>query len=108
MDYKNRVKIASILVGESVKPGQSVTLLGWVRTVRVGKEVGFVELNDGSCRGSLQGVIANPNESESLHKLTTGCSVRMEGQLVESQGKGQKYELPLHSLNDLTGQVFRA
>ncbi|MCH7878564.1 MAG: asparagine--tRNA ligase [candidate division Zixibacteria bacterium] len=98
MDYKNRVKISSILVDESVESGQTVALLGWVRTVRVGKEVGFVEINDGSCRGSLQGVIANPNESDVLHKLTTGCSVRMEGQLVESQGKGQKYEIQVKNL----------
>ncbi|MFQ5608331.1 MAG: asparagine--tRNA ligase [Candidatus Zixiibacteriota bacterium] len=98
MDYQKRVRVSSILLDDSVRVGDSVTLLGWVRTVRVGKEVGFVEVNDGSCRGGIQGVVADPSNSEPLQNLTTGCSVRMTGKLVESQGKGQKYEIQVESL----------
>lgn len=29
--------------------GQTVTVSGWVKTKRIGKEVGFVELGDGTC-----------------------------------------------------------
>ena len=38
--------------------GDGVTVQGWVRTRRDSKEFSFLELNDGSCLGSLQ-VIAD-------------------------------------------------
>ena len=37
--------------------GQTVTVSGWVKTKRLGKEVGFVELGDGTCMQSIQVVV---------------------------------------------------
>ncbi len=101
MDYKIRTRISAILVDEKVKPGTKVTLLGWVRTIRIGKAVSFIELNDGSCRSGIQGVAETDNFPE-LKSITTGASVRMKGELVESQGKGQKYEVHISTI-DLVG-----
>jgi asparaginyl-tRNA synthetase len=75
---------------------RSITIRGWVRTRRDSKAgLSFVQVHDGSCFDSIQ-VVAEatlPNyQSEILH-LTTGCAVVVEGSLVESQGKGQKWEL---------------
>ncbi len=76
--------------------GQTVTLQGWVRTRRDSK-VGFsfLEVNDGSTLKGIQVVIPGDlanYASEVLH-LGTGCSVRVQGTLVESQGKGQSVEI---------------
>ncbi len=103
MDYKTRVRVSAILVDEQISPGTEVTLLGWVRTVRVGKAVSFIELNDGSCRSGIQGVAETDSHPE-LKNITTGASVRMKGELVESQGKGQKFEVQVSSL-DLIGEA---
>ncbi|MDH3889640.1 MAG: asparagine--tRNA ligase [candidate division Zixibacteria bacterium] len=104
MDYKVRTKIARILVDDKLPVDSEVTILGFVRTARIGKGVAFVEVNDGSCMGNLQGVVANPEQFPILEKILTGASVRMKGKLVVSQGKGQKYEVAVDSI-DLIGEA---
>ena len=37
--------------------GQTVIVSGWVKTKRLGKEVGFVEVSDGTCMQSIQVVV---------------------------------------------------
>ncbi|MBN1212957.1 MAG: asparagine--tRNA ligase [candidate division Zixibacteria bacterium] len=98
MDYKTRTKIAVILIEDRVAVDSDVIILGWVRTIRVSKNVAFVEVNDGSCMKNIQGVIEQPENLPVLDKITTGASVRMQGRLVASQGKGQKYEIEVKSL----------
>ncbi|MDD3731294.1 MAG: asparagine--tRNA ligase [candidate division Zixibacteria bacterium] len=102
MDYKTRTKIARILIEGAIAVDTEVIILGWVRTVRISKNVAFVEVNDGSCMKNIQGVIENPENFPVLDKITTGAAVRMKGKLIESKGKGQKYEITVHSL-DLVG-----
>jgi asparaginyl-tRNA synthetase len=87
--------VADVLSGR-VPVGSQVTVKGWVRTRRDSKAgLSFVALHDGSCFAALQ-VVARPTlpnyESEVLH-LTTGCSVVITGELVESAGKGQTVEV---------------
>src|SRR5262245_41008784 len=98
MDYKSRTRISRILIEDGVAVGTSVVILGWVRTVRSSKEICFIELNDGSCLKNIQGVIQNPESFPVLEQLATGASVRLEGTLVMSAGKGQKYELAVSRL----------
>ncbi|HSG98753.1 MAG TPA: amino acid--tRNA ligase-related protein, partial [candidate division Zixibacteria bacterium] len=98
MDYTLRTRISRIVVDDAVELNSDITLLGWVRTARVGKNVAFVELNDGSCRGNIQGVIDEPDKHPELKNVTTGASVRLKGKLIESQGKGQKYEVAVSEL----------
>lgn len=77
------------------KPGIQVKLHGWVRTVRDQKSFAFIEINDGSCLANFQ-VIADANiegYKEALNKLSTGASVTVKGELVESPGKNQSVEL---------------
>jgi asparaginyl-tRNA synthetase len=75
-------------------PIASILVQGWVRTRRDSKAFSFIELNDGSSLKNLQ-VIAKdslPNYAE-VQRITTGASIKVEGELVASQGKGQKWEL---------------
>ena len=85
----------------SMKPGESITLKGWVRTRRDSKAgLSFINLHDGTCQDPIQVVAPNdlPNyDSEVLH-LNTGCSLEVDGELVESQGKGQSVEVKANAI----------
>ena len=52
-----RTEIARIFADMEHYGGQSVTVCGWVRTIRDMKTFGFIELNDGSCFKNLQVVM---------------------------------------------------
>ncbi|MDH4156606.1 MAG: asparagine--tRNA ligase [candidate division Zixibacteria bacterium] len=104
MDYKIRTRLNRILIDDKIPVDTDITILGLVRTARVGKGVAFVEINDGSCMQNIQAVIAEPDNFPQLDKILTGASVRVRGKLVLSQGKGQKYEIQTQSV-DLIGSA---
>lgn len=73
---------------------ETVTVKGWVRTRRDSKGFSFLELNDGSCLANLQVVVdAGTPGSDRLAEFVTGSSAAVEGKLVPSPAKGQKWEL---------------
>ena len=82
--------------------GGDVLVQGWVKTRRSSKSVTFVQITDGSTLRDLQIVIDETNsDHEAASGLTTGCSVSVEGVLVESPGKGQKYEVQAKTITIL-------
>jgi len=87
-----RIRIRSVLAGEGL--GATVVVKGWVRTIRAGKEIAFLALNDGSCFANLQ-VVADPRLASfaEVCAIGTGAAVAVRGRLVESPASGQKYEL---------------
>jgi asparaginyl-tRNA synthetase len=87
----NRTEISILLESESER--ENVLIQGWVRTRRDSKDFFFLELNDGSCLKNLQVVVTREiSEFETLKSIRTGSSVSVVGNLVASQGKGQKWE----------------
>ncbi|HCV85494.1 MAG TPA: asparagine--tRNA ligase [Deltaproteobacteria bacterium] len=74
--------------------GQEICLRGWLRTVRNSKKFSFLNLNDGSTQSGIQ-IIADAElpDYEEIAKLATGSAVEVIGQLVESPGKGQAFEV---------------
>lgn len=80
--------------------GKTLTLCGWIRTVREQKNFAFIELNDGSTLSNLQIIVEEsvPDYAELLKQLSTGASITVTGQLVESPGQKQKWELKAASL----------
>jgi len=84
--------------------GKSVVLQGWVRTKRDSKAgFSFIELNDGSSQGNIQ-IIADQaldNYDSEIKLLTVGCSMRAEGEIKESAGKGQSTELQADAITVL-------
>jgi asparaginyl-tRNA synthetase len=75
-------------------PSGAIRVQGWVRTRRDSKDFSFIELNDGSSLRNLQ-IIARdslPNYA-AVQRLGTGAAISVTGVLVQSQGKGQKWEL---------------
>ncbi len=76
--------------------GREVRLQGWVRTRRDSKGgFSFLELNDGSCLGNLQIVAPGelPNYESEIKRLTTGCSILVEGVVQASPGEKQAVEV---------------
>ena len=91
----------------AVAPGRRVQVRGWVRTRRDSKAgLSFVNLSDGSCFDSIQVVAPDtlPNYASEVVRLTSGCALVAEGELVASQGKGQSFELQASRI-DVLGWV---
>ncbi|MBV7315061.1 asparagine--tRNA ligase [Shewanella sp. NIFS-20-20] len=98
--------VASVFKGEFAV-GSQVTVRGWVRTRRDSKAgISFLAVYDGSCFDAIQGVVPNSlaNYQDEVLKLTAGCSVVMTGEVVESPGAGQAYELQVSQV-DVAGWV---
>ncbi|KAL3681058.1 hypothetical protein R1sor_024014 [Riccia sorocarpa] len=97
--FQKRLRIAGIKGGPDEGlgfVGQKMTIRGWVRTCRLQKTFTFIEVNDGSCLSNLQAVVQNDVEGYDAIEsglVTTGASVAIEGELIESQGAKQKVEL---------------
>lgn len=92
-----RTKIKDLLNAESF--GHEVVVKGWVRTFRNNQ---FIAINDGSSINNIQAVVDfNSTEESLLKRLTTGASVSVTGELVESLGKGQRVEIKVSRLEIL-------
>jgi asparaginyl-tRNA synthetase len=105
MDNIMRTKIKQILHTSQIDSlvEKTVTICGWVRTVRDQKSFSFIEINDGSTLANLQ-VIAEPSLPayvEMISQMATGASVSVTGTLVKNPGKNQILELKARSI-----QVF--
>lgn len=86
---EKRVKIVNILNNEDV--GYRTTVKAWVRTFRNNQ---FIALNDGSTINALQVVVDKDELDDSIiKKINTGAAIAASGEVVASQGSGQKVEL---------------
>jgi len=92
-----KTSVATLLKGKYLQ--QTVTINGWVRTFRSNR---FIALNDGSTINNIQCVLDFKNFDEvTIKRITTGAALSVTGTLVESLGKGQKYEIQVSELNIL-------
>ena len=76
--YVNRTKIAQLYADAESLGGQTVTVAGWVKSVRDMKNFGFVTLNDGSCFRDLQVVMnreALDNYDEIAHQNVSAALI---------------------------------
>ncbi len=93
----SRLSIKELLLEGKVL--QEVIIKGWVRTFRSNR---FIALNDGSTLHNIQCVIDFENFEEAiLKRINTGAALEVKGILVESQGKGQKIEIDVTTLEIL-------
>ena len=73
-----------------------VSINGWVRTFRSNR---FIALNDGSTIHNIQCVVDFETLDENLlKKINTGAALKIKGNLVSSQGKGQTVEIQVTDL----------
>ncbi|BBD09977.1 asparagine--tRNA ligase [Desulfovibrio ferrophilus] len=93
----NRIKVKAALSAK--EPREDIQINGWVRTKRDGKGFAFVEINDGSCLSNIQAIVDEGLPGwDDMPRVGTGAAVSIDGELVESPGKGQKWEVRAKAL----------
>lgn len=71
-----------------------VQLQGWIRTNRKGKNVGFIELNDGTYFRNAQCVYENTLDSyEDISKYATGAALTITGKFMRTPDGRQPFEI---------------
>jgi len=84
-----------------LKKNQTIEICGWVKTFRANR---FIALNDGSCLENIQCVIDFENTDDNiLKKITTGCAVKISGEIVKSTGAKQAIEIQVNKI-DILGE----
>jgi len=90
----SRLRVAYLLHQGKGLIGKTITVCGWVKSIRDQKEFSFVELNDGSCQGNIQVVVdATAKGYAGLKGMNTGGSLKFVGLVKESPAKGQDIEI---------------
>ena len=78
--------------------GKTVKVAGWIRTSRLSKNFGFIELNDGSFFKNMQIVLDEKLENfKEIGKLPISSSILVEGKLASTEGAKQPVEI--HATN---------
>lgn len=75
--------------------GQEIAVSGWVKTSRESKNIGFLELNDGTCFKNLQIIIeaSKFDDFKTLANLSVGSSVTVCGKAVLTPNAKQPLEI---------------
>ena len=87
--------VKSIYRNTAEYANKEVTLGGWIRTMRVSKNFGFIELNDGSFFKNIQVVFEADKVSnyEEISKQNVGAALIVKGLLVETPEAKQPFEI---------------
>ena len=82
---------------------KTVTLQGWVRTVRDSKTFGFIELNDGSFFKNVQIVFNDKLDNfGDICKMTISSSIEVIGRLVVTENAKQPFEIQADKVDILS------
>ncbi|HIT24664.1 MAG TPA: asparagine--tRNA ligase [Candidatus Enterenecus avicola] len=96
----DRITIASVFADSEKLSGQTVTVMGWARTIRDMKTFGFVELNDGSCFKNLQ-IVLDANVLDNYKDITgqnVGAALIVTGTVVLTPQAKQPLEIKASSV----------
>lgn len=90
-----RIEIKKLFEGADAYADQSVTVCGWVRTLRDSKAIGFIEINDGSCFKGVQIVFeaAKLANYKDIAKLNVGSAIKVTGKLILTPNANQPFEI---------------
>ena len=90
-----RTEIASLFGRTAKLDGATVTVCGWVRTIRQSKNIAFMEINDGSAFRGLQVVLDKENVAnfDEIISQNVGAAVNVTGILVATPEMKQPCEL---------------
>ncbi len=73
---------------------QTVTIGGWVRSIRGSKNFGFIVVNDGTFFEPVQVVYSNVLENfEEIDKLNVGAAIIVKGKMVLTPNTKQPFEI---------------
>ena len=98
----DRNTIASLYADADALGGKSVTVAGWVRSIRDMKNFGFVTLNDGSCFKDLQVVVNRERLGDAVYDgviaQCVGAALSFTGVLELTPDRPQPFELQAESI----------
>ena len=91
---KEFLEIKELYRNKEAHVGQTVKVAGWIRTSRMSKNFGFIELNDGSFFKNMQISLDEKLENfKEIGKLPISSSILVEGELVSTEGAKQPVEI---------------
>lgn len=95
-----RTELSALFADAGRFTDQTVTVCGWVRTLRDSKSIGFIELNDGSAFSNLQVVFeaGNLDNYNEIAKQNVGAALVVTGAIVLTPGAKQEFELHAQSI----------
>lgn len=98
-----RTTIKELLSDYKKRIHHDITIQGWVRAFRSNR---FIALNDGSTINNLQIVVDFESFNENIIKnISTASSLKIVGEVVESQGSGQNIEIIAKKI-EILGENF--
>ncbi|OQB24916.1 MAG: Asparagine--tRNA ligase [Firmicutes bacterium ADurb.Bin182] len=87
------IKLCEILKDYEGHAGE-LEVEGWIKTVREGKTLGFIELNDGTAFKSVQIVYERDRiPADVIKSMGTGCAISVKGVLVLTPDAQQPFEI---------------
>lgn len=79
---------------------QTVTIGGWVRSIRNSKNFGFIVVNDGTFFEPVQVVYSDVLENfDDVEKLNVGAAIIVTGKLVATPGTKQPFEIQAEKID---------
>lgn len=80
--------------------GKTVTVCGWVRSLRDSKSFGFIDLNDGSCFKGVQVVFERDKLSDydAVAALNVGSAIIVKGTVIATPNNKQPFEINADSI----------
>ncbi len=90
-----RLEIKKLYESSECYADKSITVCGWIKTLRDSKAIGFIEINDGSCFKGVQIVFeaAKLNNYKEIAKLNVGSAVKVTGKLLLTPQANQPFEI---------------
>lgn len=99
-----QVKIKDLYTNPGEYLGKEIEINGWIRNLRDSKNIGFIELNDGTKFENLQIVIEKSLENfAEVIKLHLSSSIKVKGTLVETPNSKQPFEVQATGI-DIIGE----
>lgn len=91
----NRTEIRTLFADPAAYADKTVTVCGWVRTIRDSKALGFIELNDGGCFKNLQIVFEDGkiDNFKEVTKYNVGSAICVTGTLLLTPQAKQPFEI---------------
>ena len=89
------MKIKELFKNFSALGEKEIEINGWVRTMRVSKSLGFIEINDGSFFKNVQIVFEDGKISNfaEIGKVNVGAALRVKGTLILTPEMKQPFEV---------------
>ncbi len=95
------MKITDLVKTYSTLDGQQVKIQGWLRNHRVGKNISFMMVNDGTCFDVIQVVYKNLENQEEITSTNIASAVEITGLVKVTEGGKQEFEISAEKIEVL-------